>query len=158
MAEKEKRPASRTPAPWDPFAELDVFEGWSPFREMGLLGPRLRRLFEERPAAFAPAMDLSEDDGRYVVTAEIPGVAKDDVHVEVDEGVLSVSGEKRSEREEKKEKRRWVERSYGSFHRSFRLPADADADRIAARFEKGVLTIEIPKTEQRKPRVVSVGG
>jgi HSP20 family protein len=153
--EKGKEKEARTPAIWDPFREMEsFFEDWRPFE----LSPRFRRLFEPRPAVFAPAMDVHEADNEYVVTAEVPGVAKNEITVEVEEGMLTVRGEKRSEREEKKERRRWVERSYGAFSRSFRLPADAQADKIDASFKDGVLTIKIPKSEARKPKTVAIKG
>jgi HSP20 family molecular chaperone IbpA len=103
-----------------------------------------------------PAIDITESDKAYVVTAELAGCKPEDVAVEVHEGVLSIRGEKKSERSEKTEQSRWTERSYGSFHRSFRLAPDAAPDRIDASFNDGVLTIEIAKTEENKPRVVRV--
>ncbi len=154
-----KREDERAVSGWDPFRELDVLEGWSPLRELGLPS-RLGRLLGSRPegvgAGFAPAVDVSESDAEYVVSVEVPGCKRDDVSVEVHDNVLTVSGEKRSEREEKKEKSRWVERSYGRFTRSFSLPADANADHIEAAFADGVLTVKIPKTEQTRPKVISI--
>ncbi|MFI5217093.1 MAG: Hsp20/alpha crystallin family protein [Candidatus Limnocylindria bacterium] len=147
----------------EPKTASDPFEGWSSFRE--LFGPswRLPRFFDEtlparsaRGERWSPAVDIAEDDQKYVITAELPGTAKDDVHVEVHENVMTIRGEKRSEREEKKEQSRWVERSYGSFSRSFTLPANATPDRVNASFKDGVLTIELPKVEAAKPKVISV--
>jgi len=159
MAEKQEK-ETRLPARWDPFGELMDWErGW-PFREMR--GPRFLRMFEDffgeraRGRGLVPALDITEDDGRYNVTVELPGVAKDDVHVEIEEGFLTVRGEKRSEREEKKGKTRWTERSYGSFCRSFSLPPNADADHVEASFKDGVLTLVLPMTEAAKPRQVSI--
>jgi len=159
MADKNPKAITRS----DPHAELDPFESWSPFREMFGPGWRLPRFFDEtfparsgRPGRWVPAVDISEDDQKYVITAELPGIAKDDVHVEVHENVMTIRGEKRSEREEKKEQTRWVERSYGSFSRSFTLPSNAAADRVNAAFKDGVLTIELPKLEAAKPKVISV--
>jgi len=158
MAEKEK---TRSLARWDPFEEVDPFAGWSPFREHGL-GPRLLRLLGEPGGAgafrgrLAPAVDIAENDDRYVVTAELPGTKKDDITVEMKDQVLTIRGEKRNEREEKKEQSRWIERGYGSFSRSFTLPANAIADRIKANFSDGVLTIEVPKAEDAKPRTISI--
>jgi HSP20 family protein len=153
--EKGREKGARTPALWDPFRELETFfDDWRPLE----FSPRFRRLLEQRPAVFAPAIDVHEGDKEYVVTAEVPGVARNEITVEVDEGMLTLRGEKKTEREEKKERRRWVERSYGAFSRSFRLPSDAQVDRIDASFKDGVLTIKIPKSEARKPRTVSVKG
>ena len=109
-----------------------------------------------RRGQLAPAIDVSEDDGHYVVSVELPGVGKDDVTVECHDGVLTIRGEKKSEREEKKEKSRYLERSYGAFSRSFTLPPNADPDRIQASFKDGVLTVTIAKTEEAKPRVISI--
>jgi HSP20 family protein len=137
---------------------------WSPFRELAL-PTRFGRLIDELFAdaggtaserALSPAIDVSEDDKQYVITAELPGVKKGDVSVELENGVLTVHGEKKSEREEKKERRRWVERSYGSFTRSLTLPGDALADRVDASFADGVLTVTIPKSEAAKPRTVAI--
>ena len=157
MAESENRSVVRR----DPFDELDFFPGWSPLRELGL-APRWSRLFNESPIAFgargrlAPSVDVSEDDNRYVVTAELPGSKKEDITVELKDQVLTIRGEKRNEREEKKEQSRWVERSYGSFSRSFTLPANAAGERVKAEFSDGVLTVEIPKAEETKPKAISI--
>jgi HSP20 family protein len=138
--------------------ELDFFRRWSPLRDLG--SGRLSRLFEEpmaRSAArLAPAVDIAEHDDGYVVTAEIPGATREDVTVEAHDGVLTLRGEKRSEREGKKEQSRWVERSYGSFSRSFTLPANADTEKVAASFKDGVLTVEIPKAAEQKPKVIRI--
>lgn len=154
MADRETRSLAR----WDPFEELEFFPGWSPFREYGLAPARLARLGGEGATRgrFAPSVDVSEDDNRYVVTVELPGSKKEDVTVEMKDQVLTIRGEKRSEREEKKEHSRWVERSYGSFSRSFMLPANAAGDRVKAEFNAGVLTIEVPKAEEAKPKVISI--
>ena len=103
-----------------------------------------------------PAIDIAETDKAYVVTAELAGCKPEDVSVEIHEGVLSIRGEKKSERCEETEKSRWTERSFGSFHRSFRLAPDASQDKIDASFKNGVLTVEIEKTQENKPRVVRV--
>jgi HSP20 family protein len=155
MAEEKER-SERMPTRWDPFEELDIFRGWSPFREIGW--PRLSRALERGVGrgALLPAVDIAEDDDRYVVTVEIPGANKNDVTVETDENVLTIRGEKKSEREEKKEQTRWVERTYGSFTRSFTLPANAQTERVAASFKDGVLTIEVPKRPEAKPRAISI--
>ena len=99
---------------------------------------------------------IVEDGDRYVVTIELPGTKKEDVTVEMSDRVLTIRGEKRNEREEKKEHSRWVERSYGSFSRSFTLPANAVGDRVKASFEDGVLTVHVPKSEEAKPRTISI--
>ncbi|HME73159.1 MAG TPA: Hsp20/alpha crystallin family protein [Myxococcota bacterium] len=161
MAEKQER-ETKSLARWDPFEDLEAFARWSPFRELarhGRLSRFVEELFGERSLArgeHTPALDIHEGDTEYVVTVELPGVRKEDVSVEVTEGVLSVRGEKTSGKEEKKERSRWVERIYGSFHRAFTLPANAASDRIDASFKDGVLTVRIPKLEQTKPKTVAV--
>ena len=154
MAEKKE---SRSIARWDPFAELE--DVW-PFREFP--GSRLARLLDEFPGGrtwpgrFGPPTNIAEDDDKYIVTVELAGGKKDDVTVEMHEHVLTIRGEKKSEREERKEQNRYVERTYGSFSRSFTLPANADASRVSASFKDGVLTVEIPKSEAAKPKVISI--
>jgi HSP20 family protein len=154
MAEKKERSIARH----DPFSELAEWRPlWGPF-----FGREGRSLLEDvwgRSAAgrpLTPSVDVSEDDGNYVVTAELPGTKREDVTVELEDDVLTIRGEKRNEREEKKEKRRFVERSYGTFSRSFTLPGNADAERVSASFKDGVLTVTIGKRPEAKPRVVDI--
>ncbi len=154
--QSEERVPARRRSLWD----IDLFAPWRPLRERG---SSLEKLLEEMwgepsrlPGALLPAVDVSEDPKHYTVTVELPGVKKDDVSVEIQEGVLTIRGEKKSEREEKKEHRRWVERSFGSFARSFTLPPDADPDRVEASFGDGVLTLQIGKSEEAKPRQIAI--
>ena len=164
MAEKREERVQGTRegrelSPWRPFGD---FESWlTPWE--GLF-PR-RRLLEDvlrdpstRARGFVPAVELSENDHSYTITVEVPGVNKDDVHVDLHEGMLIIHGEKKSEREEKKDRGRYIERSYGSFSRSFTLPADADADRMEASFKDGVLKIVVPRAEAAKPRQIAIKG
>jgi HSP20 family protein len=109
-----------------------------------------------RAGTLVPAIDVSDDDRHYTITVELPGGRKEDLQIEVQHDTLTIRGEKKSEREEKKEQRRYVERSYGTFSRSFSLPSDADAEHIDASFKDGVLTIRLPKTEAAKPRAIAV--
>jgi HSP20 family protein len=160
MAEKKAREESGTLAPWHPFGEL---EPWPSFfeRPFGRFPRFMEELFREwapagRGRTLMPAMDICDDDQRYTISVELPGTKKEDVQVELQEGVLTIRGEKKSEREEKKEKRRYVERTYGSFTRSFTLPRDADGERLDASFKDGVLTITIPKAEEAKPRSITI--
>ncbi len=156
MAEKRESQLAR----WDPFADLDLFEGRSPFREFG----SLRRMMDEflgeraRPTLLAPTVDITESDDQYAVSAEVPGVKKDDLTLELQEGVLTIRGEKKQERDEKKEKGRRLERYYGAFSRSFSLPSDADSDKVDASFTDGVLNITIPKKPEAKPAQVAIKG
>ena len=159
MAEKDKGKDEGALAVRRPFEELDLLSAWNPWREFGLTPARLGRLFhEEGPlrGRLAPSCDINEDDDRYVVTMELPGTKKDDITVEMKDQVLKIRGEKRNEREEKKEHSHMIERTYGSFSRSFTLPANTVADRVKASFSDGVLTIEVPKAEEAKPKVISI--
>ena len=161
MAEKKeaKEKEGRELTAWRPFADLESwFAPWESFLPRRRLFEDFFRDFPAMPRAFAPAVELSEDDAKYTITVEIPGVKKDDVHVDLRDGMLVIHGEKKSEREEKKERSRYVERCYGSFSRSFTLPSDADADRLDASFKDGVLTIQIPRTEESKPRQIAIKG
>ncbi|VAV96406.1 Heat shock protein Hsp20 [hydrothermal vent metagenome] len=119
---------------------------YEPFRNMGT------RMAEW----LAPASDASSDDDAYRITVELPGVSEKDIDVSVHDGVVSVKGEKTSEREEKGDTWFFSERQYGSFSRSFRLPADADGDKIDARLKDGVLEITVPKNAPDKPKARKV--
>jgi HSP20 family protein len=135
---------------WDPFRALDLFRDWPASRMFGG--------FREGAGVdrWSPSLDLTENDDEFIVTLELAGAKKDDVHVEIEDGVLTVRGEKKSEREEKNEKRRYTERSFGVFSRSFTLPSNADGDDVKASFENGVLKVEIGKREKAKTKAVKV--
>jgi HSP20 family protein len=141
-----------TVAPWDPFAEIDLFSRWPRFSGL----PAMRSILNENAVVWSPAMDVSENDDQFVITMELAGGTKDDVTVETDDNVLTIRGEKRNERTDESEHRRYVERSFGSFSRSFTLPANADADSVNAQFSDGVLTVEIAKREEAKPKTIAV--
>jgi len=146
---------------------------WEPARELGTLQTEMNRLFTtffDSPTAHAgngatsrtwiPAMDLVETDSDFVLRADLPGMSEDDVHIELEDNVLTVSGERKAEHEERKEGYYRVERSSGSFRRTLTLPEGVAPDAIKATFDRGVLEVRIPKPEQRKPRkvAISVGG
>ena len=159
MAEKKESQGQEV-ARWDPFGE---FRRWHPFRE-SLLPRHLGDVFEQAlrdwPAAreLNPALDVHEDDKSFTVSVELPGMKREDVSVELHDNVLTIRGEKKSERDEKKEQARYLERRFGSFSRSFSLPPNAVPDKISASFESGVLTLSIPKGEEAKPRAISIKG
>jgi HSP20 family protein len=113
-----------------------------------------------QPRRWVPAMDLVEHEGDFVLRADLPGLTRDDVDIAVTDNVLTVSGERRFEHEDRKEGFYRLERGAGSFSRSLTLPEGVDAEAIQASFENGVLEVRIPKPEQRKPRRVeiAVGG
>ncbi len=138
---------------------------WDPFREMDTLQERMNRLFEEsifklRPtrseALWSPAVDILEDENQVIVKAELPDMEQKDIDVQIENNVLTIKGEKKLEREDKRENYRMVESNWGSFVRSFNLPTSVDADRAEAGFEKGVLRITLPKKEETKPKQIKV--
>lgn len=142
---------------WDPFSELGFFSPWKNFE---LLTRPEESVFGVAQERFVPAVAVAEDDGRYVIHAEMPGVAKEDFSLEVHEGVLSLSGKKNetSEKEEEVNGRKIhsSERKFGFFKRSFRLPENVAADKIEAKFENGVLEVSVPKTKPSKPIQIEV--
>jgi HSP20 family protein len=106
---------------------------------------------------WVPPMDLVEADEHFVLKADLPGLAEDDVAIEVQDNVLTVSGSREAEHERKEQGWYRLERSYGSFSRALTLPDGVDADRVEARFDRGVLEVRIPKPEERKPRRIAIG-
>jgi len=107
-------------------------------------------------AEWAPLVDIVEDDKEYLIKAEVPEVKKDDVRVTVQDDVLTITGERTLEKEEKGKKYHRVERSYGRFVRSFTLPEDANGNKVAAEFKDGVLRVHLPKSEKAKPKTIEV--
>ena len=107
-------------------------------------------------AEWAPLVDISEDDKEYQIKAELPEVKKEDVRVMAEEGTLTIMGERKFEKEEKGKKYHRVERTYGSFGRSFSLPDDASPAKVCAEFKDGVLTVHLVKTEKAKPQQIEV--
>lgn len=113
----------------------------------------------QRPTrAFAPAVDIVEEENAYVLKAEVPGVPANELDVSVHEGVLTLKGERKHEQEENRDGYRRVERSYGSFSRSFVLPEGTAVDGIEAKAENGVLTITVPKVPAPSPRKIEIKG
>jgi HSP20 family protein len=107
-------------------------------------------------AEWTPLADITEDDKEYVIKAELPELKKEDVKVTVENGVLTISGERRFEKEEKKKKYHRVERGYGSFFRTFALPQDVDPDKLKANFKQGILEVHLPKNEKARPKQIDV--
>lgn len=137
---------------------------WEPARELRDMNRLFNTLFEPSAGAvmrrWSPAMDVVETEDNYVLRADLPGVSEGDVKIELDDNVLTISGERKSAHKEAKEGYYRVERAYGSFSRTLKLPEGVDADSISASFDRGVLEVRVPKPEQRKPRRVeiAVGG
>ena len=143
--------------------------GWDPIREMEEIQSRVASLFGRRLplkkdggeeeltlTEWIPAVDIAEDDKEYTIKVELPGVNKEDVRVSVEGGVLSISGERKAEKEEKNKKYHRIERTYGSFARSFTLPEGTVSDRVGAEFKDGVLKVHLPKDEKAKPKSIDV--
>lgn len=140
---------------------------WRPFRDIVSVQDEMNRLFDDifghRPArvewtegVWSPSVDVSEDTDNMVIKAEMPGMSKDDVKISVQDNVLTLKGEKKQEKEEKEANCHRIERSYGSFCRSFQLPATVRADKIKANYKDGVLSIILPKTEEVKPKEIPI--
>ena len=140
---------------------------WEPLRELTTLQNEMNRLFSsafDTPTGgngntmrrWMPAMDLVETDEYFVLTADLPGLTENDVNIEVDDRVLTVSGERKAKHESTKDGYHRVERAFGSFSRSLTLPKGVNAEAVEAAFEHGVLEIRIPKPEQPKPRKISI--
>lgn len=142
---------------------------WNPFKEMEDLQGRLSSLLGQAPARWngskeenmtvaqwAPLVDITEDDREYVIKAELPEVRKEDLKLTVENGTLNISGERTFEKEDKGLRYHRVERSYGSFVRSFVLPDDADASKVAAEFKDGVLRVRVQKHEKALPKSIEI--
>ena len=156
-AERQPAKAAAPPQAWQPFESLrdevdrvfDTFRTHPFWRSTAFdIAPFFRR----EPFLATPAVDVAETDAAYEITVELPGIDEKNVEITHTNGMLTVRGEKNEEREDRKKDYYVSERRYGSFERSFRLPDAVDADGINAAFNKGVLTIALPKAhEARKP-------
>ncbi|KAK1378806.1 18.1 kDa class I heat shock protein-like [Heracleum sosnowskyi] len=145
--------SSRRSNVFDPFS-LDV---WDPFQDFPLIGGSSSDLVHETTAFANTRIDWKETPEAHVFKADLPGLKKEEVKVEVEEGkVLQISGERKTEKEEKNDKWHRMERSSGKFVRRFRLPENAKVDEVKAGMENGVLTVTVPKVEIKKPEVKSI--
>lgn len=132
---------------WDPFADLNRMQREV---ERNFFGPRARQ------ADFAPAVDVHEDAEELVLRAEVPGIKREDIDIQVDANVLTVKGERQIEQEQEGRRYHRVERSYGTFVRQFQLPTNVDASKIDAALADGILTLRIPKKAEQKTRKIEV--
>jgi HSP20 family protein len=141
---------------WDPFKELEDMER----RLSTWFGRPLRRREGEQEALtvaeWSPLVDIEESEKEYLIKAEVPEIKKEDMKIAVQDDVLSISGERKSEKEDKGKKYHRVERCYGSFVRSFTLPEDADGTKVTAEYKGGVLYLHLPKSEKAKPKAIEV--
>src|SRR5437667_4099742 len=150
---------------------LNKVTTWNPVREMAhakqnrfnpfLLGGFPSRIGSGEThsltvADWSPEVDISEDDQGYLLKADLPEMKKDDVRVTVEDGILSVSGERKSEKEDLKKKFHRVERSFGNFRRSFTMPGDADSAKVTAEFRDGVLKVHLPTTPIARSKAIEV--
>jgi HSP20 family protein len=142
-------------AKWNPFRELEEIQN-----RLGSLFPRtaVRGLGQEAMTVseWTPLVDITEDDKEYLIKAELPEVKKEDVKVTVENGTLTMTGERKFEKEEKDKKYHRIERAYGSFMRSFTLPEGAAGDKVSADFKDGVLKVHLPKSAEAKPKSIDV--
>jgi HSP20 family protein len=138
---------------------------WDPFRDLMSIQNEMNRLFgrtyggdvgESTRGAWTPALDVFETQEKFVITMELPGVSPDDVDISVEDSTLMVRGERKFYSEQQEESFLRIERRFGEFTRSLTLPSTADAESIQASFDQGVLTIEVPKREEAKPRKISI--
>jgi len=144
---------------WNPFREMDDLQrrmtslfDWSPFRRSSLTTDDENITVPE----WAPLLDIVEDGNEYLIKVELPEVQKDDVKVTVESGTLTISGERKAEKEQKGCRFHRVERYYGRFERSFSVPDDAEADDVKAEFKDGVLRVHLAKSEQARPKQIEV--
>ena len=146
---------------WGPLAR------WNPLREMEQFENRMERIFRNWPTwtetreplavvDWVPQVDIAEDDKEYLIKAELPEVKKEDVKVRLEDGVLCITGERKSEKEEKGRKFHRIERNFGSFERNFTLPEDAESAKISSEFRDGMLQIHLPKNPTAKTKAIEV--
>ncbi|MFO0707781.1 MAG: Hsp20/alpha crystallin family protein [Nitrospira sp.] len=148
---------------WEPFTR------WNPIKEIEEMEKRLSTLLgRSAPAAggdkkeaitvaeWSPLVDITEDEKEYTIKAELPDVKKEDIKLNVHDDVLTITGERKYEKEEKSKKYHRVERAYGSFMRSFTLPEDADGSKVSAEYKDGLLKVRLPKSEKAKPKAIEV--
>jgi HSP20 family protein len=151
---------------WDPFQDLrDAQEEMAQMAQMAQMSPRLAHALglhaqqgsgREGTAAWAPPLDISERKDAYLVTVELPGVEADDLDITLEDGLLTIQGERHFAHDSSEQQFHRVERRYGAFRRAITLPAQVQAEQIQASFENGVLQIVVPKMEEAKPKRIQV--
>lgn len=140
---------------------------WDPFRDLISIQDRMNRLFEQTltrsrgeegvsATTWTPAVDIYETADMIVMKAELPGVAREDIQIQIDGNTLTLRGERRFAKDVQEESYLRIERAYGSFHRSFTLPAGVQQDRVRALFKDGVLELSLPKAEEAKPKKIAI--
>lgn len=139
---------------------------WDPFKELSSLREEIDRLFDsffgrksffaEQELSFSPAIDVEETNNSFLIKAEVPGMKKEDIKVAVDEDGITISGERKREKEEKGKTYHRIERAYGKFKRYIPFPKEVEPDRAKASYKDGILEIEIPKSERAKPKEIEI--
>ena len=145
---------------------MTVLTRWDPFREFNTLQDRMNRLFRDSfsegreegltTTAFAPAVDVYEDEHNVTLKIEVPGIEEKDIDVRIENNTLTVHGERKFEKDEKEENYLRVERQYGSFTRTFTLPNTVETENVSANYDKGVLKIKLAKKAEAKPKQIKV--
>jgi len=147
---------------------MAIVRWWDPWKDLATIQEKMNQLFEDTfsrgrareeglsHAMWSPCVDIYETDDAVVVKAEVPGIEKDQVGIEVKDGVLTLRGERKFEKEVKEENYHRMERSYGTFSRSFSVPSSVDPEKISATLKDGVLEIVLPKVEKAKPKQIKV--
>jgi HSP20 family protein len=142
---------------------------WDPFRDLSILQERMNRVFEdaagrgwkgEDPSpttSWSPAVDIYETENEIMVQAELPGIDRKDIALQLENNVLTLKGERRFEKETRQENYHRIERSYGGFSRAFTIPTIVDEEKIKADYKDGILKIELPKKEQVKSKQIKIG-
>lgn len=139
---------------------------WTPFRDL-VTREKMNRIFEDAftsrgeekdmaASNWTPSVDIHENESELVLSAEVPGIEDKDIEIEIENNTLSIKGERKIEKETKEENYHCIERSYGSFYRSFTLPTNVNQDNIKAEYDNGVLRISLPKKPELKPKKVKV--
>lgn len=140
---------------------------WDPFRDLVSLREKMNRLFEDAVTArgeerdmisstWAPSVDIYETENAIIMNAEVPGIDEKDIEIKIEDNTLTINGERKLEKETSEENYHRIERSYGSFYRSFTIPRQIDQDKINAEHDNGVLRITMPKKPESKPKTVKV--
>lgn len=139
---------------------------WDPFKELSSLREEIDRLFDsffgrtslfrEKELSFSPAIDVEETDNSFIVKAEVPGMKKEDIKVTIDEDGITISGERKKEKEEKGKTYHRIEMAYGKFKRYIPFPKEVEPDKAKAKYKDGILEIEVPKSEKAKPKEIEI--
>lgn len=145
---------------------MNTIVAWDPLRELNFWNARLARAFgteisrrretEESLGSWMPPVDIAETKDKLTLRAELPGFKEDQVELTVEDGVLTLRGERKFEKDAEEENYHRVERSYGTFVRSFTLPTNVDQSRIEARFADGILSVELPRREEARPKQIKI--